>query len=92
VTAALRAELETGTDATAELLLRLYALLAMSKGEATTLRDVHDAWSLWMAPIKPEHPSLVPFDQLTEAVQKEDQPFLDAILRVARQSTAFDPI
>lgn len=45
-------------------LLRVYALLALVKGEQVTEEDVHDAWSVWRTATRPAHPSLVPFDQL----------------------------
>lgn len=61
-------------------LFRLYALLGLSKGEAVTTRDVHDAWAIWMLERGEVHESLVPFDQLSPEIQGEDQPFVDAIL------------
>ena len=65
-------------------LFRLYALLALSVGEAVTTREVHDAWSVWMLGRGEEHESLVPFDALSAAVQAEDEPFVAAI-QVARR-------
>lgn len=67
----------------ADLLYALYALLVAVKGEATSLRDVHDAWTTWMALRGIEHESAIPFDDLSSAVQAEDEPFLEAIRRVA---------
>ena len=64
-------------------LIRLYALLVLVKGEDTTLEDVHDAWALWRLSTRPDHPDLVPFDQLTSEVQEYDQPYRDAIARTA---------
>lgn len=64
-------------------LLRLYALLALAKGESTTLNDVHDAWSVWRAATKPDHPALVPFQELAPGVQALDAPYRDAIHQVA---------
>jgi hypothetical protein len=66
-------------------LYRMYALLALAKGEAVTRKDVHDAWSAWCANDRPDHRSLVTFDQLSEEVQAMDQPYVDAIHEVARQ-------
>lgn len=67
----------------ATLLYALYALLVAAKGEETSLRDVHDAWATWMALRGIEHESAIPFEELSSAVQAEDQPFVDAIRRVA---------
>jgi hypothetical protein len=60
-------------------LFRLYALLALARGEAVTTRDVHDAWAVWMLGRGEEHESIVPFEELSATVQDEDQPFADAI-------------
>lgn len=64
-------------------LFRLYALLALSKGAATSLADVHDAWVAWMLVRGRTHSSMVPFEDLPADVQAEDAPFADAIRRVA---------
>lgn len=66
------------------LLVHLYALLAAVKGEGVTDRDVHDAWSVWMALRGEDHPAAVPFDELPAEVQAEDRPFAQAIQRAAR--------
>lgn len=60
-------------------LLRLYTLLALTKGTATTLRDVHDAWAVWRNATNPEHRSLVDFEELDHTVQELDRPYRDAI-------------
>lgn len=62
-----------------EELYRLYALLALTKGHETTLRDVHDAWSVWMIRQDPDHPAIRPFEALDQKTQNEDQPYLQAI-------------
>lgn len=64
-------------------LLRLYALLALVKGTATSLEDVHDAWAMWRIVTRPDHPDLVPFEDLTPEVQEYDRLYRDAIRRVA---------
>jgi hypothetical protein len=69
-------------------LVRLYALLALTKGADTTLRDVHDAWALWRTTTRPNHRSLVPFDELSADVQELDRPYRDAIARVATNRTS----
>jgi hypothetical protein len=66
------------------VLYRMYGLLALSKGTATTAKDVHDAWSAWCAKDRPEHPSLVPFDQLAPHVQAMDAPYVWAIHDASR--------
>lgn len=68
-----------------ELLFLLYALLARTKGEAVTSSDVHDAWSVWMLQVQPEHESIRPFHSLEERIQQEDTPYVEAIRRVARR-------
>lgn len=64
-------------------LIDLYTLLALTRGTETTLRDVHDAWSVWRALTKPDHRSLVPFDELTVEVQELDRPYMEAIHEAA---------
>lgn len=66
-------------------LYRIYAVLALAKGAATTNQDVHDAWAAWASDHQPNHPSLVPFDELPERVRELDQPYTDAIHEVARK-------
>ncbi len=65
-------------------LYRMYAVLALVRGEETSNENVHDAWSAWQAGIRPNHPSLVPFDQLAPKIQDLDTLYRDAIRRVAR--------
>ena len=60
-------------------LVRLYALLALVKGDRTTLADVHDAWAVWRDQTRPDHPSIVPFADLTVEVQELDRPYAVAI-------------
>lgn len=65
-------------------LYRIYAVLALSLNTTTDLRDVHDAWSAWASHDRPNHQSLLPFEQLTEEVQELDRKYRDAIVRVSR--------
>lgn len=67
-------------------LFRLYALIGLAKGEAVEIRDVHDAWSVWMLERGEDHKSLVPFDELSGEVQDEDRPFRDAIRAALAQT------
>ena len=69
-------------------LLRLYALLVLVRGEDVTLKDVHDAWAVWRCATRPDHPSLVPFDQLTPEVQELDAKYAGAIREVAASDSA----
>ena len=69
-------------------LFRIYAVLAMAKGDRVVLEDVHDAWAAWMSGQDPTHRSLMPLRQLPADVQRADQPFLDAIRAVARGRAA----
>jgi hypothetical protein len=71
-------------DGDTAVLFRLYAVLALAKGEAVGLEDVHDAWSAWMSGREPSHPSLVPFHELAPEVAASDRPYVDAVRGVAR--------
>ena len=64
-------------------LLRMYALLVLTTGTETTLENVHDAWSAWRDASRPDHPSLIPFGELTPDVQELDRKYADAIREVA---------
>ena len=81
----IRSRVEPGLrpEGDATLLFRLYALLAVSKGDQVTARDVHDAWVVWMLERGEEHRSIVSFDQLDESVRQKDAPFVTAIRAAA---------
>jgi hypothetical protein len=64
-------------------LLRLYALLVLTTGAATTLENVHDAWSAWRTVTKPDHKSLIPFAGLSLDVQEYDRKYMDVIRQVS---------
>jgi hypothetical protein len=64
-------------------LLRIYALLVLVTGTGTTDEHVHHAWGVWRAATRPDHPDLVPFDQLTPEVQALDTWYAQAIRAVA---------
>src|SRR5688572_11354370 len=66
-------------------LFRLYAVLLRAKGVYVTQSDVHDVWSFWMAKRDPTHHSLVAYEQLTEAIRREDLVFANAIRRASDQ-------
>ncbi len=81
----LRAEVAArGGSLPDDQLARLYAQLALTTGEATTLEDVHDAWAMWRAfSDRPDHPDLVWFAELPESTQAYDLPYRDAIRATA---------
>ena len=64
-------------------LIPLYALLAITRGPATTLEDVHDAWSIWCNATDPKHRSLKPFSELAPDVQELDRKYMEAIHKAA---------
>ena len=64
-------------------LFRSYAILALALGTRVQSSDVHNAWVAWMLERHPDHPALVPFDELPGDVQQRDVPFAEAIRRVA---------
>lgn len=70
-------------DDDADDLLRLYAVLLQAKGTTVTESDIHDAWSAWMSKHDVDHPSLVPYENLSEDVREEDRTFTTAIRRAA---------
>lgn len=64
-------------------LYRLYAVLLLAKGQDVTAEDVHNAWVAWASEHAPDSPSLKPFKELSLRNQRRDQPYVDAIHRVA---------
>jgi hypothetical protein len=64
-------------------LFRLYAVLLLAKGQDITSEDVHNAWVAWMTTRDPNHESLRPFEELSEDVAADDEPYLNAIQLVA---------
>lgn len=66
-----------------DLLFRMYAVLALALGEKVEAANVHDAWSAWMSQSDPEHDSIQPFERLSEDVQAQDEPFAEAVRKVA---------
>ena len=70
-------------DDDVRLLFHIYALLALAKGEATSAKDVHDAWVLWKLQTDQGHPALRQFAELSPFVQAMDAPYVAAIREVA---------
>ncbi len=68
-----------------EYLFLIYAVLARSKGEATTKEDVHDAWTAWMLSRGETHESMRPYIDLASETRKEDEPFVQAIHQVSER-------
>ena len=71
-----------GTDY--EGLLDVYGLLVLTVGENCTNEHIHDAWSIWQAKTQPKHHSLKPFIELTKEVQDLDEPYRQAVIKVAK--------
>jgi hypothetical protein len=68
-----------------DALFRLYAVLALAKGDKVTAEDVHNAWAAWMQASDPDHDSLRPVDELDDVTQAADEPYVDAIRAAARE-------
>jgi len=66
-------------------LFRLYAVLALAKGQAVNAVDVHNAWVAWMQERDPAHRSIKPFEELDAETQAGDEPFVRAIRTVAER-------
>lgn len=64
-------------------LLSMYAVLVLTSGIETTNRDVHNVWMIWARRYEPESPDIIPYEELSQAVQDEDSPFAQAIRTVA---------
>jgi hypothetical protein len=68
----------------ADYLFVLYAVLLRAKGQEVSASDVHDAWAAWMQMSSPGHDAVKPFEELDPETQREDEPYVEAIRRVAR--------
>jgi hypothetical protein len=66
-----------------DLLFLIYAVLVLAKGSSVGPEDVHNAWAAWMIHLGKQHESLVPFADLSPSTRAEDDPFVEAIHRVA---------
>ena len=65
--------------------LRFLSLLVLTTGVNTSRENVHDAWACDAAKMRPNHPSMVPLDQLPEEIQALDDWYVDAIVEVAKE-------
>ena len=72
-------------DGDTDLLFLIYSVLALTVGEDVGPEHVHNAWAAWMSHQDPSHESIKPFDELDPATKQEDEPFANAIRRVASQ-------
>lgn len=72
-------------------LLDLYTLLVLTVGERCRCADIHNAWTIACQRTRPEHASLVPFDQLSPEVRAYDVKFRDAV-RIASTRLVFPAI
>ena len=70
-----------------EGLLETYGLLVLTVGEDCTNEHIHDAWSIWQNKTQPEHRSLKWFNELTKEVQDLDEPYRQAVIKVAKTLT-----
>ena len=83
--ARLALEEELGDPKLNPRLIDLYTLLVLTTGEKTTSEHVHNAWAVWRARTKKDHPHIVPFDELpTQEVKALDVLYAQAIREVAR--------
>ncbi len=73
-------------DGDVDELFAFYAVLALACGPDVTPEDVHNAWAAWMTTLDPEHPALIPFEQLDRSTASDDEPFVTAIQQVSRES------
>ena len=62
-------------------LLDLYTLLLLSKGPSVTGKDVHDAWAVRQVRIRPDHYSIIPYEQLDPEKHAKDDKYVQAIIR-----------
>lgn len=64
-------------------LYRFYAVLLLAKGREVTPEDVHNAWSAWASEHDTENRNLIPYKELSLAMQRRDDVYVDAIRTVA---------
>lgn len=80
---------EHGGKIVDDRLAAAYAVLVLTTGQATTLENVHDAWSAWRAfSDRPDHSDLVPFQMLDAGTAERDRPYRDDIRTVAGELEA----
>jgi hypothetical protein len=72
-------------------LFRMYAILVRAKRTSVEGSDVHDAWVAWALDAKPNHSAIQPFEALDRATQAKDEPYVQALRRVASRIGNFTP-
>jgi len=75
-------------DENPDLLFLMYAVLLLAKGTGVSPKDVHNAWAAWMTHLGKQHDALVPFTRLPRSTRAEDDPFVEAIRRVAARRSS----
>lgn len=78
-------ELYPNEEMEEEELYQLYALVSLileRLGFDVLDADIHDAWALWEMKTNPGHPSIVPFDELTQETQDKDNMYTQAVNQV----------
>ena len=58
---------------------QLYTLLVICFGCFCSEEDVHNAWAVYMNTLKPDHPCLIEFNELSREKQDLDTPYAQAI-------------
>lgn len=66
-------------------LYRQYAVLLLAKGTEVTAEDVHNAWAAWASDHDPLSRDILPFKELSLRDQRRDEPYVEAIRKVAEQ-------
>lgn len=70
-----------------DTLIDLYVLLGLMYSDMGVIAsDVHNAWAVWRNKTNPEHPAIVPFEQLSPEVQALDDKYVDAIVAAVREA------
>lgn len=64
-------------------LYRIYAVLLLAKGSGVSAEDVHNAWAAWASDNQPDSDNILPFKELSLSTQRKDEPYVNAIRKVA---------
>jgi hypothetical protein len=64
-------------------LVDLYAAIVLAKGIDLDNRAVHDAWSVWQNRIRPDHRSIIDYDDLSPEVQDMDTKYTRGLILAA---------
>lgn len=66
-------------------LVDLYTNVGLSLGRFVDNEAVHEAWSIWQNRINPDHPSLIPYHQLSKEKQDLDTKYTEGIFRAVEK-------